>query len=601
MADDDKTAGNSASSEDPWAGIDADPQPADTEAEFPSFDALSLGASDGVFSDETEWNAEEQPLAVFPPAEQDGAGEPAVEGPPALALSDDTDVGGLDAALDDALDFHQPDEVHADAPDLPAVDADADALAHLEDADDDHVAGLFDADHAADDEVGRSVVGQSTIEIGTGRSGIVPFDDASLEDEQTGEAGDEVVEDPFSVGGEMPGFEDVAEAAVSTAAGAVAVGAASVGEATVKPQKPRKVQKRSSGGGLLAVLGVLLGGVLSIPIVFGILFWVFKKDPFKIAPNLPPALAFLVPAELTGRGGPLDRVASRAVASRSLDDLGAVAAGNDEEPPKEADGGGAPPADGVAAVEPDLADEPAAGEAAKPDPFGSPPLEQPSKPQENDPFAAVAADEPPPAVKEPAPLDLSALESAAMAAVDATKTLQATDEQDGSYKATLREWYTTLAKVGEESAALEQAAMTSGRKLDSTPASIEKVVGRMLADDKVMEQLAMVSKMWLKSKSRTSDGVVLPAVLGTSREVGPWWFSKVRVSDDPEVPEVSIVSRMRPNASEGDPIVVIGLVFEPGVVWAAECGRFAPDAGEPEPEPEPAAPKAPTDDLFPVE
>lgn len=54
--------------------------------------------------------------------------------------------------------------------------------------------------------------------------------------------------------------------------------------------------RRQASAGSLA--GVVIGGLLSVPVVALILLWGFRRDDFGIARSLPEALAFFVPAEL---------------------------------------------------------------------------------------------------------------------------------------------------------------------------------------------------------------------------------------------------------------------------------------------------------------
>lgn len=642
---DDKNIGPGGSSEDPWSGLDADPtseagesfdffsdfdtlaeEPAATAAAepvtplvspppaagasdegpqdepalaashddeaigLPSFDALSLGAQDGVYSDDAVWDAgdpepvaevesmesvespeaSEPPLTVFSPAEAPAAPEEH----PALPGFDTFDV--------------------AVAGDV--ADADADAMAHLEDsADADGDPGIvsfapsetppspgpesleFGMDESlvvgesgsGDGEslVGRSLVDGSTVQIGTGRSGILPFEDwaESPDATATGEAAASPAEvdhaeadhdDDFGVAAfdDGSGVEngDENEDAIAHAAAAAPVAVA----------RPRRVIRRRSGGGVVGVLlALILGGVLAFPIAFGILFWVFKKDPFQMAPKVPASLAFLLPPEfrIAGQG---DRTPPKlpgrqdaVVASRSVEDLVAD--------------GGAPQ---------DASAESRAVETGT----GS-----------GDTAESVAVSSKPEARKPPT-LDTSALDAAVAAAERATDRLLAVSSEDPTYKRLLKEWYTTLSSVGEQTVAVEQKAAESGAEFVAVTPAARRTIGRILADERANEQFAKLSRMWLKSRGRTSDGVVLPAVLGGSRKVGAWWVSRVRVSDDPAVPELTVLSRSQPGGSEGDAVVVLGLVFEPGVVWAAECGRFEPETAA-------SPPAAGGDDLFPLE
>lgn len=664
MADDDKNIGSGGSgdgADDPWAGLDSDaattggdsfefpgfeslldesaddgpavddgakgfaPEFAPTAAEsptdadaasVPAFDALSLGAQDGVFTDESAWNAgdpfaaaesdsanaAESPLAVFPPAD---AGLPADE-----RGSRDEDHG-----LREGGQWHGEGE-------------DADALAHLEDAADSGVDPGIVAFAQPDSDLppsiaepwesaepgeslvvgeagpgeGESLVGEpqegvSAIQIGTGQSGILSFED-------WGDAADATSTDVLAVSSDDespftgPAFDTAADAVqpdggfgdaggLAAAAGGLAAAAGGLAAATgaAAPTVRRVIKRRSGGGGVAAVVSVLLGGALAIPIAFAILLWGFKKDPFQIAPKMPASLAFLLPPEfqVAGQGGRTSsQVAVRpevVAASRSLDDLVADAGGSE-------DAGASQP--GGASRQ---ADEPRQANEAT------------DEPDAVDVGSKVVASTPKPAEpRRPPSLDTSALDAAVSSADMVTSRLLDASEQDPEYKRLLKDWYTAISKVGAEVVAIEQEASGSGAEFVVVSPALRRTIGRILADDRTSAQFAKLSRMWLKSRGRTSDGVVLPAVLGGTRKVGAWWVSRARVSDDPAVPEVAVLSRSRPEASEGDAIVVLGLVFEPGVVWAAVCERFEPvAAAENAPPEEPKSPAPATEELFPLE
>jgi hypothetical protein len=248
--------------------------------------------------------------------------------------------------------------------------------------------------------------------------------------------------------------------------------------------------------------------------------------------------------------------------------------------------------DGVPSEEIAVKDEPAAVDAGSETVASSREAVEPRRPP---PLDAYALDR----------LDTSALDGAVMAADRVTARLLDASVEDPDYKKLLKDWYTALSKVGEETVSLEQQASDSTADFVAVSPAIKRTIGRILADERASEQFAKLSRMWLKSRGRTSDGVVLPATLVSSRKVGSWWVSRVRVSDDAAVPEVAVLSRSQPGGSEGDDVVVLGLVFEPGVVWAAACDRFEPVSGDTvedasSEEPKASAP-ATGEELFPLE
>jgi len=390
--------------------------------------------------------------------------------------------------------------------------------------------------------------------------------------------------------------------------------------------------------GLLGqLLGVVLGGFLAIPIVLGILvglMWMGWNDTVGIRRLLPEQLSFLLPqarnsVAVGATGGP------DFGAAPSLNELPVVAdetvAVVDEAPSPSPDA--EPAADAVvppvAIEEPVATEQPAVTEtASSAEPLGAlsaePPLaEEPAalvadsaamnsepppvavvtEPSLDDVAAiappvtdalAPAKDVAPPAaavpvVPEPEPLDLGGLEATvaeATAALDAVEAVA--DPTDPVRKTLLVDWYKRLARVAQELATLEHRAADSGRPFAATPAVAADLGGRILAAPELADDLARLARNWLTYSRRDGDGVVMPAMFSGSRRVGPYWCSSVSIAEAGGASrELSVISRVEPAAVPGEPVVIMGLVMDGGVLWASDvrsATAVAPAAAsEPDP------------------
>lgn len=272
----------------------------------------------------------------------------------------------------------------------------------------------------------------SSIEIGTGRSGIVAAEEIDAwgemdEDEEAARSGAEgLTADvlPFTAAAGDAAAEDAAadafldEALAADAdamdreASSFAIGAtdeepdfgiaaagddaaASLAGAVAAPSTPRKAAKpaKAKKGGIGQMIGLVLGGVMAFPIVFGILvglMWAGVNVPVgrSIGQALPESMAFLVPEKY--RPGYRKPAANLAQAAR-LDDLSAVEEKSTADPEGSTDSS----LDALA------------GSTPMPEPSGEPLVDDaPVVPSDgetfDDPLAAAAV----PAVQpEPAPLD----------------------------------------------------------------------------------------------------------------------------------------------------------------------------------------------------
>ncbi|MEI6240551.1 MAG: hypothetical protein WCR51_09180 [Planctomycetia bacterium] len=602
------------SAPDPWAGID---------------DEGSSQAADGfTFSFDASGEIEENPFA--PPAEEPiaasispapdaddapifpidaAASEPDAEADPFASLSIDAD-DATDVAADISSWLSEPSEDAAGDPPLavfPSQDAElADEPVMSTDALPDAPVA-FDATgsddlHAFAEPGGVPAAGSSHVEVGTGFSGIVspsevdPTSDVMAADDWPEAEATEATLDDFSTD-DQPSFDASGFDGVSDGGDAAAPGdlhadndghelaiAASAAAATAAVTRGKSAT-RKQGGGIGQLVGIVLGGLMAIPITYAILIWGFQKDPFKLVGMVPEQVAFLLPQKLQPGfkkpGGP------RLDAASALDNLPDAVEPAEPVPVEPADpevlaedAPGKPVPSGDGATVPG----PAAPEDSLVEPRPPAPASQP--PASFDDIVAAAAKTPPApaAPPEPEPLDLSALQAAVGEATASFETLAAADPESPDRKKLLVGWYKRLAAVAEQLVLLEKVAADSGRTFDEASAAIESVCNSIGADADAQRELAKLSSMWLSSKKRPADGAVLLATFDAARQVGPYWSTRVTV-DGAESRSVAVISRVEPRVDPGSRVLVTGVLFDGDVVWASDVRPIEKKA-------------APVEDLF---
>jgi hypothetical protein len=472
----------------------------------------------------------------------------------------------------------------------------------------------------ADDEAADG----SSIEIGTGRSGIVAAEEVDAwgemdDDEEAARSGaddpaadvlpftaaaedaaadafldEALAADPdaadreassFAMGAEEeePDF-GIAAAGDDPAAAATLVGAAA--GAVAAPSAPRKTANptKAKKGGIGQIIGLVLGGALAFPIVFGILvglMWAGVNVPVgkSIGQALPESMAFLVPEKY--RPGYRKPAANLAQAAR-LDDLSAV---------EEKDG--AEPGDSA-----DSSPDALAGSTPMPDPNAEPVVDDmPVVPSDgetfDDPLAAAAGPVAPPAAPafdpelaaaearrlaaEAAAADRKPLDAAVEQALTAIATVEeVADVEDPARKPLLVDCYKSLAKVAAELVMLERISGDAGRPLVETPESVAGLHDRLARH---REDLVRLGRNWLDFQKRPSDGVWLPVTFQSARKVGPYWSAKVTLAlPKGATRELTVLSRAEPAAVQGDAVVLAGLLLDGDVIWAADV-RPLPAAG----------------------
>lgn len=498
--------------------------------------------------------------------------------------------GAEEPASEFAFSFDEPAAAEPEA--AVPVEPPAAAEQHLDDGLVD--AWLDDGDPVVGDTAEAApppgdAAGSSTIEIGTGRSGIVDageadaWDDVGRDDQPSGDAA--TSGDTFSFDDPAPAealAEEatplMADAGLEEAAGA-AVGAvaAAAGAGARTPGKARKAASAKKSG-IGQVIGVVLGGAMAIPITMAILIWGFQKDPFKVAKYVPESVAFLLPQKFQP-------------GFKKLSTTPRVPDGPTVEPdatgsPLDALGGMPLPGDGGSATETGTGGEDLPG-SAPPEPGDDENVAEPVvataepviAPVDNlrvkaelDRLAAEAAAEAAKAERQP-------LEAAVADAVEAVNALEAVaDPDDPVRKKLLVDLYKSLAKAGTELVMLERISADAGRPLAAAPASLDELHDRLAAH---RDDLVRLGRNWLDFAKRPSDGVILPVTFQSSRKIGPYWSSKVTLPQAKEgVREIVVLSRAEPAAVAGDEVVVTGMVFDGGVIWAADVRQVRAGRGQ---------------------
>jgi hypothetical protein len=586
------------------------------EAAEPEEGGEDLFGGDAALGDgQADSSANEIPLAVFPPPDTEAAGSEILIGTGRSGIISMTEAAD-DQADDDFADGHFADDDFDDkdiAHELGLADVEGEPLA----AETHEPGGDFEQSPEFGEPAGHPFSEDVSFDAAM-TGGEFPFADSeqvepSAHDIESGtESGLETgQDDPASI-----------PLTAAVAAAGAAVAAAKPG---AKPSSPRK-----KGGGLGQMVGVVLGGLMALPITYAILIWGFHKDPFKFGKKAPPQLAFLLPQKLQPGYKPprkAEPVPPGLEGAPSLDDLPAVdeAAVQEADQPAETDvaepatGQPAEPADEPMALA-DTATEPA--EALNP--VASTEPAEPAEPAESGEPATEAASEsvadagasspamasapglgalppsdalpgldallidadatavPAPAVAAAAlpPLDLSGVDAAAEQAAQAFEALEAiSDPADPARDRLLVGWYKRLAQLGEELVSLETIAADSGRPLSQTPAAAAALFERICGSDTAMADLDRLGRMWLTKQKQRADGVALLATLDGSRQVGPYWSTRAFVSGanaDGTDRSIAIISRLPPPADAGARVVVSGVMFDGDAVWAADVRPVEP-------------------------
>lgn len=304
----------------------------------------------------------------------------------------------------------------------------------------------------------------------------------------------------------------------------------------------RSSSRRDAGPG--QIVGVILGGVLAIPVTLAILLWGFQRDPLGIAAGIPEPLRFLLPRKLrvvSTSGTTPVRTSSPGLDTVAAEAARAAATGRPSLP--------AP--DPSAPIEQGVAGDP----SAEPTPS-------------EDRAAVVTALDQVVIPLEPPPIDVGksgarfeALDEAVARGLAATDGIDAlSDDRDAALVA----WYRDLADAAREASAAERRAMEAGSPAGDVVARLDPLARRLLESH--LGTLETLGAMWLSSVRRPSDGVLLAATLEESKAVGPWWGGKLSIRGDAPR-SVVFLCGLDPRAMPGDRILVVGVLVDPGTMW----------------------------------
>ena len=621
---------------DPWAGLDSggaeDAAAEDFGEDFTfAFDGLKEAAaaredssdSDGpAFESATSLDdghrdgaADDIPLVVFPPPDVETTGSEAVIGTErsdiismsnAVDDSGEEDFDGHDAAGDG---FDDNDIAH----EMGLLDAEGEAIAA------EALASGDDFDGAADFGEPVNEAHSDDMSFNAGLiGGASPFADSD-EVEPVADAAERWPDDPASI-------------PLNTAVAATGAAGAALAMAGDRPAAAKK-----KGSGLGQMVGVVLGGLMALPITYAILIWGFQKDPFKLGKQVPSQLAFLMPQKLQPGYKPPRKADAgpRLDAAPSLDDLpsadepmpttpepaatiAAESAESDSTEPTEPTEPAEPieptktapmkteavagtstepaaSAEPTESTESDKAALDAAGESVAAAVAAAPAMAADSslvtalpKPDSLPGLDALMADAGVAAVASvpaavPAalpPLDLTGVETAAERAAEAFEALNAaTDPASPDRDRLLVAWYKRLARLGEELVRLETSAADSGRPLSPTPAPASDLLDSICVSDAAVADLDRLGGMWLTSQKRRADGVSLIVTLGPSRQVGPYWSTRAMVSGaelDGTDRTMAIISRFAPPIDMGERVMVSGVMFDGDAIWVADMRPIVP-------------------------
>ncbi len=619
--------------QDSWAELEHGGADEKAEDFMFAFDALDEDPS--LPADQEA--AADIPLVVFPPPDAEVASADVRGGGdesdviPMAAVTDESGADGfVDGAFaDEAAASHDRTDEHASDDFDNQVIARELGLADL---------GLLDEDddQAAVDAIAANGTLDDSADFGEPARDVVS-DDVSFD------VGTVSGESPFAENNAVDPWADPVESEQDDAASIPLAAALAGTVAATAVGRPVPVRKKRSRLGQM--IGVGVGGLMALPIAYAISIWGFQQDPLKLGKQLPEQLAVLLPQKLQSGVKPSaspavnPAAAPSPIAVSATEDLSANAEGASPTADQPAATAAAEPAD-VPPVEPAEMVEPVAApdpgvvatdilepvapaapeelmvEAVphavpEPDALAAvdtatvvAPLASDSSPTmlpPSDPLAGldalvadvavadVAAEAPPaPVVAAPVlPLpDQTGVELAAERAMHALEALgMIADPTDPARDRLLVGWYKSLAELGEQLATLEMMAADSGHPSWGTPAAAADLLDSISISEGRVADLDRLGRMWLTTEKRRADGISLVAALNESRQVGPYWSTRVVVAAgnrDGTDRSISLISRLAPPADPGTLVLVSGVMFDGDAVWAADMRPIAPPLEVPE-------------------
>ena len=330
-------------------------------------------------------------------------------------------------------------------------------------------------------------------------------------------------------------------------------------------------------GGMGQAVGVVLGGLLAIPVTLAILLFGFQRDPLRITPQLPTVVRSFLPARFRPAVGErrADNVPGGA-GRLTLDQIAAIPSSSDALSDTASQSVADPVAPAMDAGLSLAGDQPAGETVAVADAGLSP--QSSADPDEVeivvDPLrVGVEERNVGPDVRGTV-IDFSAVDGAIAAAAAATDNLAAgAVGGDPADRAQAQVgWYRSLSLVALELARMEREAIESGRPSSDVVDRFADL-GRRLAVER-HDDLELLGSMWLASGKRPSDGAILVATLEAVRPVGPWWGGRLSVGG--ETPGVlSFLAQTAPRAEPGERVMVVGVLGDPGTIWAVDVGPLS--------------------------
>ena len=337
-------------------------------------------------------------------------------------------------------------------------------------------------------------------------------------------------------------------------------------------------RSKRAGGGLGQMVGVVIGGVLAIPVTLAILLFGFQRDPLHITPKVPDGLRFLLPSRFRSVGEERRTDKTTGGPGRlTLDQISSppdrVTTTAEPVPEPSITPAAATPAPDEGAIAPAPADAPA--DAVELAGSGLPDSPQPIEEVEIvvDPVLVDAGSAGIEAGRESAGIDLATVTAAIGAATNATDTLGlgTFGGDPAAREQSLVGWYRSLSLVALELAKAERAAIESGRSSSEVIDRFAELRSRLAIERH--DDLELLGSMWLASEKRPSDGAILVATLEAVRPVGPWWGGRLAVGG--EAPHgLSFLARSAPMAQPGDAVIVVGVLGESGTIWAVDIGTL---------------------------
>lgn len=307
--------------------------------------------------------------------------------------------------------------------------------------------------------------------------------------------------------------------------------------ATLPGAGARRPRRTDDGGALRQLPGIVLGGLLSIPVAYAILLWGFHRDPFRVGAALPEGMRFLVPAKVRGASG-----RSRLP---SLDRLPPPPGGRGER--------------GTAFT--------TAIETA-----GSP--AEPAGIAEVDPETAIGTVAPLPAEPATAAIDRAGLTATVARATSAARALDGVADDDDRRPELVEQWYRAITAAAAELVVVDNSAAAAGRPLPDLHRELAEALPARIGEPGAFAPLGTLPPPGAAAVTDGDDGLVVTGTLTASTRRGGMWSSAVilqpAAGGAAAAPRsVVVVSRHAPAAQVGDSVVVAGIPLADGVVWGA--------------------------------